>query len=129
MDLFDPGSHGSTFGGSPFSSAVALAALTAIEMENLPVQAEEKGRYVMQKLRAVAAGSSIITQVRGKGLMIGIELRKGGPNGHDIAEKLYEEGLILKDTHEWVLRFTPPIVSSIEELDIALAAIDRVLGR
>ncbi len=128
MDLFDPGSHGSTFGGSPFSSAVALAALTAIEMENLPAQAEEKGRYVMQKLQAVAAGSSIITQVRGKGLMTGIELRKGGPNGHDIAEKLYEEGLILKDTHEWVLRFTPPIVSSIEDLDIALAAIDRVLG-
>jgi len=126
MDLFDPGSHGSTFGGCPISSAIALAALTAIEMEDLPGQAASKGAYVMEKLGAIASKSAYIAEIRGEGLMIGIELKKDGPNGHDFAEKLYEEGMILKDTHEWVLRFTPPIVATRDDLDCALAMIERV---
>ncbi len=129
MKLFDPGSHGSTFGGCPISSAIALAALTAIEMENLPLQSEEKGEYVMEKLMSIAEKSSYIEEIRGKGLMIGIELKKDGPDGHDFAERCYKEGMILKDTHEWVLRFTPPIVSSIEDLDFALGIMERVFTR
>jgi ornithine--oxo-acid transaminase len=61
--------------------------------------------------------------------MMGIELKKDGPNGHDFAEQLYEAGMIMKDTHEWVLRFTPPIVSTIEELDCALGMIERVFTK
>jgi ornithine--oxo-acid transaminase len=126
MQLFDPGSHGSTFGGCPISSAIALAALTAIEIEELPLQASEKGKYVMEKLVAIAAKSKYVVEIRGKGLMIGIELKQDGPNGHDLAEKLYEEGMIMKDTHGWVLRFTPPIVATIEDLDYALGMIEKV---
>jgi len=127
MELFDPGSHGSTFGGCPISSAIGLASLRAIEMENLPKQAAEKGEYVMSKLREIASRSPHITEIRGKGLMIGIELKHGGPNGHDIAVKAWDEGMVLKDTHEWVLRFTPPLVSSVEDLDYALAIMEKVL--
>jgi ornithine--oxo-acid transaminase len=125
MKLFEPGSHGSTFGGSPISSAIGLAALTAIEMENLPRQAEEKGAYLLGRLRDIAGESPHITEVRGRGMMIGIELKKGGPDGHDFAERLYREGMICKDTHRWVLRFTPPIVSTIPDLDCALAMLER----
>jgi len=126
MDLFDPGSHGSTFGGCPISSAIALASLEAIEMEKLPEMAVIKGEYVMKRLGEIAGKSNIIKEIRGLGLMIGIELKDDGPDGHDIAEKMYEKGMILKDTHRWTLRFTPPIVAEIEELDYALGLMEEV---
>jgi len=128
MGLFDPGSHGSTFGGSPLASAIGLAALTAIEIEDLPAQARDKGERVMARLREIAGRSRHIREVRGKGLMTGIELKEDGPDGHDFAVRLYEEGLILKDTHRWVLRFTPPIVSSVEDLDTAVGMIEKVFA-
>jgi len=127
MDLMNPGSHGSTFGGCPISSAIGLAALRAIEMEDLAKQAVEKGEYVMSKLGEISSRSPHIDEIRGKGLMIGIELKQDGPDGHDIAVKAWDEGLVLKDTHKWVLRFTPPIVSSVEELDFALGIIEKLL--
>lgn len=126
MSLFDPGSHGSTFGGCPISSAIALAALTAIEIEDLPAQATEKGAYVVEKLQNIADKSPHIEEIRAKGMMIGIELKKDGPDGHDFAVKAWDEGMVLKDTHKWVLRFTPPIVSSIEDLDFALGVMDKI---
>ncbi|MBE7490547.1 MAG: aspartate aminotransferase family protein [Planctomycetes bacterium] len=128
MDLLGPGSHGSTFGGCPISSAIAVAALTAIEQEKLVDQAREKGPWVMERLRQIAKDSPRIHQLRGKGLMFGIELTRDGPDGHAVAEKLVEAGLILKDTHRWILRFTPPIVASREELEFALEAMARVLA-
>ena len=120
MNLFEPGSHGSTFGGCPISSAIAYAALNAIEMEKLPSQASEKGKYVMSELEKIASESRHIEEIRGKGLMIGIELKKDGPDGHHFSVKFLEKGMIIKDTHEWVLRFTPPIVASKKDLDFAL---------
>jgi ornithine--oxo-acid transaminase len=126
MQLFDPGSHGSTFGGSPLSSAIALASLEAIEAEELPRKAAENGAYVLERLFAIAEKSPYIKEIRGKGLMIGIELDRDGPDGHDLALRLVEEGIILKDTHRWVLRFTPPIVATKAELDCALGMIERV---
>jgi ornithine--oxo-acid transaminase len=128
MDLFEPGSHGSTFGGCPISSAISYAALNAIEIEDLPKQSAEKGEYVLGRLREIASGSRHIAQVRGRGLMIGIQLKEGGPDGHDFALKLFEEGMICKDTHRWVLRFTPPLVSSKEELDFALGLMRKVFA-
>ncbi|HDS31119.1 MAG TPA: aspartate aminotransferase family protein, partial [Firmicutes bacterium] len=77
MKLFEPGSHGSTFGGCPISSAIGLAALTAIEIENLPRQAELKGTYLLERLSDIASNSEHIAEVRGKGMMIGIEMKKG----------------------------------------------------
>ncbi len=126
MELFEPGSHGSTYGGCPISSAIGLAALTAIEMEDLPRQSREKGAYVMKRLLKIAGASEHIEEVRGKGMMIGIELKKDGPDGHEFAERLYEEGMIIKDTHKWVLRFTPPIVTDVPALDCALDMMERV---
>jgi ornithine--oxo-acid transaminase len=126
MDLFEPGSHGSTFGGCPISSAVAYAALNAIEIENLPEKAVEKGEYVLGRLKEIASKSKYIEAVRGRGLMIGIQVRKDGPDGHDFSLKLYEAGMICKDTHRWVLRFTPPIVSTTGELDHALGIMEKV---
>jgi ornithine--oxo-acid transaminase len=129
MDLFEPGSHGSTFGGCPLSCAVSLAALTAIEMEDLPKQSTEKGAYVVEKLREIAKKSPYISAVRGKGLMIGIVVKEDGPDGHEFSSRLFKEGMICKDTRRWVLRFTPPIVSSIDELDHALAIFEKVFTK
>jgi ornithine--oxo-acid transaminase len=126
MDLFGPSSHGSTFGGCPISSAIAYAALHAIEMEKLPEQASEKGKYLMSELQKIADKSPHIESVRGKGMMIGIELKKGGPDGHHYSEVFMEKGMIIKDTHEWVLRFTPPIVASKDDLDYALGLMKEV---
>lgn len=126
MQLFDPGSHGSTFGGSPLSSAIALASLAAIENEDLARKSAENGAYVMEKLIPIGEKSKHVKEVRGKGLMIGIELKQEGPDGHHFAVQLVKEGLILKDTHRWILRFTPPLVSTREELDCAIGMIERV---
>ncbi len=125
MDQFEPGSHGSTFGGSPLSSLIACAALAAIEFEKLPEQATEKGAYVMQRLREIARKAPRIKEVRGLGMMFGIELNQNGPDGHEYTRRLLELGAIVKDTHHWVMRFTPPIVATREELDFALGLIEQ----
>lgn len=125
MQLMGPGSHGSTFGGAPLSSAVALAALTAIEHERLPEQARQKGEKVQARLEAIAAKAPRIQEVRGAGLMFGIEIDRDGPDAHHYTERLLELGAIVKDTHEWVLRFTPPIVATEAELDGVLDLIEQ----
>lgn len=126
MQLFGPGSHGSTFGGCPISSCIAYAALTAIEAEGLVQQAQEKGEYVWQRLQEIAEQSPRIKEVRGKGMMFGIELTQDGPDGHHFSVELLKLGAILKDTHKWVLRFTPPIVANHDELDFVLELIEQV---
>ncbi|HEX9744586.1 MAG TPA: aspartate aminotransferase family protein [bacterium] len=126
MELYTPGSHGSTFGGSPLSSAIAYAALNAIEMEKIPEQAAEKGAKIIPQLQAIGKKSKYIKEVRGMGLMIGIEFKQDGPDGHDFAMKLYDEGIVAKDTHKWVLRFTPPIVTSMEDLEWAVGRMENV---
>ncbi|MCC7508217.1 MAG: aspartate aminotransferase family protein [Planctomycetes bacterium] len=128
MDLFGPGSHGSTFGGCPISSCIAYAALCAIEEEKLVEQAQEKGEYVWQRLQEIAESAPRIKELRGKGMMFGIELTQDGPDGHHFSELLLEKGAILKDTHKWVLRFTPPIVARREDLDFVLGCIGQVFA-
>ena len=124
MELMGPGSHGSTFGGCPISSAIGVAALEAIEQENLVQQAAEKGPRVMAKLREIAERSPRIAQIRGKGMMFGIEVTREEPDADAYSKKLLKLGAILKSTHRWVLRFTPPIVSSNDDLDHVLSLID-----
>ncbi len=128
IDLFGPGSHGSTFGGCPISSALGLAALTAIEHEDLCAQARDKGAHVATRLESIARGNARIAEVRGAGMMFGIELTRTGPDGPAYAKRLLELGLVVKDTHHWVLRFTPPITASTAELDHALDALERAFG-
>lgn len=128
MDLFGPGSHGSTFGGSPISSCIAYAALIAIEEEGLVEQAQGKGEWMMERLLEIADKSPRIKEVRGKGMMFGIELTRDGPGGHHFTERFLEKGAIIKDTHNWVLRFTPPIVASNEDLEWVLGIIEEVFA-
>jgi ornithine--oxo-acid transaminase len=105
MQLFGPGDHGSTFGGNPLGCAVAEAALDVIVDENLPARARYAGAAIMQGLRAMR--SPLVKEVRGRGLLIGIELTIPA---HHVSDQLLERGIAAKDTHETVLRIAPPLV-------------------
>lgn len=129
MDLFKPGSHGSTYGGSPLSAAISYAALNAIEMEKLPERSAQMGKYVTDRLEEIRKKSKHILRIKSKGLFIGIEVNHDGPEAHDFSDELCHEGLICKDTNKWVLRFTPPLVASREELDYAIALIEKVFTK
>ena len=117
-----PGAHGSTFGGNPLAMAAGVAALTAMEEENLPQQAAEKGQYLMEKLRAIQSPN--IREVRGLGLMIGIELKeKAAP----YLKALLQKRIIALNAGLTVIRLLPPLVISYEQLDIVAAALGEVL--
>ena len=120
LGLFEPGSHGSTFGGNPLACACAISALEIIEEENLVQNSLEMGNYFMDKLKQIK--NPIIKEVRGKGLFIGLELfEKARP----YCEKLMEHGLLCKDTHENVIRFAPPLIITKEEIDWAMERIKK----
>ena len=128
MELMDAGSHGSTFGGCPISSAIGYASLVAIEQEDLVQQARDKGEYVFGRLQEIAAKSPRIETVRGRGLMFGIEVTKEEPDANAYSKKLLKMGAVIKGTHRWVLRFTPPIVATREDLDHVLGLIESVFA-
>ncbi|MBE3595919.1 MAG: ornithine--oxo-acid transaminase [Hydrogenibacillus sp.] len=123
LDVFNPGSHGSTFGGNPLACAVAVAALDVIENERLPERARALGAYFMDALKRIRHPH--IKEVRGKGLLIGMELTVPA---RPYAEKLKAKGLLCKETHERTLRFAPPLVITKEELDWALERIRDVFS-
>ena len=117
-----PGTHGTTFGGNPLSCAAGLAALTAIEEEDLAGQAAEKGAYLMDKLRQI--DSPLIREVRGMGLMIGIELKqKVAP----YLKELQDRSILALNAGMTVLRLLPPLVISYEQLDHLVDALSEVL--
>jgi ornithine--oxo-acid transaminase len=122
LGVFEPGSHGSTFGGNPLACACAIAALNVIEEENLVQRSLEMGEYFMSKLKEIK--NPVIKEIRGKGLLIGIELKE---NARPYCEKLKANGLLCKDTHETVIRLAPPLVISKYEIDWALERIKKVL--
>jgi ornithine--oxo-acid transaminase len=115
MSLFSPGDHGSTFGGNPLASAVAEVALDVIIDEKLASRARYAGAKIMQGLRAVQ--SPLVKEVRGRGLLIGIELTV--PAKH-LSLALLERGVAAKDTHGSVLRIAPPLVIDDNEIDFLL---------
>lgn len=120
--LFEPGSHGSTFGGNPLGCAVANTALDLLQEEKLVEASFEKGRYFMEKLQEIK--SPVIKEVRGKGLLVGLELLgKARP----YCEELMELGILAKETHDNVIRFAPPLVITLKEIDWALERIRKVL--
>ena len=106
MGLFQPGDHGSTFGGNPLASAVAEAALDVIVTEELAERARRAGARIVAGLKSIAAPS--IVQVRGRGLLIGVVL--AGPAAHELSEALLERGVVAKDTRPDVLRIAPPLI-------------------
>ncbi|MGJ3222196.1 ornithine--oxo-acid transaminase [Geobacillus thermoleovorans] len=124
LSVFEPGSHGSTFGGNPLACAVSIAALEVIEEERLAERSLELGEYFLAKLKQIE--NKDIKEIRGRGLFIGVELH--GP-ARPYCEALKEQGLLCKETHETVIRFAPPLIITKEELDWAFERIANVLSR
>lgn len=125
LDVFMPGDHGSTFGGNPLACAVARTALNVLIEENMIENAAEMGAYFMSGLKEIKSRNT--KEVRGKGLMIGVELNPEAGGARRFCERLMRQGLLCKDTHENVIRFTPPLVITKEEIDWSLERIEAVL--
>lgn len=126
MAQFTPGDHGSTFGGNPLAAAVGLAALDLLEHEQLVRRAAEQGSYLMARLRALA--HLAITDVRGRGLLVGVQIDPSVASARQVCEALMQEGVLTKDTHHTVVRLAPPLVVEREQIDLTVAALGRVLA-
>ncbi len=126
LGVFNPGDHGSTFGGNPLGCAVARVAMKILTRDKLAERAAEVGGAFIERLRGIDA--KIIKEVRGKGLLIGIELLPEAGGAKKYCKQLKEEGLLCKETVENVLRIAPPLVIEQKDLDWAYERIARVLG-
>ncbi len=126
MDVFTPGDHGSTFGGNPMACAIGTAAIEVILDEDLPARAFELGGYFMDKL--IHIGSPHVREVRGRGLLIGVEIKESSGTARPYCEHLMELGILAKETHHQVIRFAPPLVITKDEIDWALERIAKVLA-
>ncbi len=125
LGVFRPGDHGSTFGGNPLACAVAREALKVLVEEGLIERSAELGAYFLGRLSRIE--SEHIKEVRGMGLMIGVELKHEAGGARRFCEALKDRGLLCKETHKHVIRFAPPLVVTEEELDWALEQIELVL--
>jgi len=124
--LFRPGEHGSTFGGNPLGAAVARAALRVIREENLAERSLQLGEYFMEQLSEIP--SPHVKEVRGKGLLIGVELKPEAKGARRFCEAMQGRGILAKETHDNVIRFAPPLVIDKETIDWALPSIRDVLN-
>ena len=126
MDVYKPGDHGSTFGGNPLACAVARAAMRALKDEGLVERSARMGEYLMGKLRALKSG--YVKEIRGRGLLVGIELHASAGGARRFCEDLMRRGMLCKETHEHVIRLAPPLVISEKEIDWAMARLKKVLA-
>lgn len=124
MDVFTPGSHGSTFGGNPLSCAVSLAALDVIEEENLVERTQEMGAYFVKGLKEI--NNPHLVDIRARGLFVGVEFDRPV---REYCERLKEEGVLCKETQENTIRFAPPLVITKDEVDWALERIHKVIAQ
>lgn len=122
--LLQPGEHGSTFGGNPLATAVALEVLQVIEEEHLREQAERVGNYLQAQLRALQAEGAPIEEVRGRGLMVGVQLNR--PVARTVVAKAFAHRLILNATSDHTLRLVPPLVLTEADVDEAIAILRQV---
>jgi len=122
LGVFKPGDHGSTFGGNPLAARVARESLSVLIEENMIENSARMGEYFLGKLKQII--SKHIVEVRGKGLWIGVEL--DGP-ARPYCERLKDEGILCKETHDHVIRFAPPLIITKEEIDWALERIEKVI--
>lgn len=127
LGLIQPGEHGSTFGGSPLAAAVGIAALEVLEENHLDQRAQELGEYFMEKLRAIK--SPVVKEIRGKGLLIGVELYPEAGGARKYCEMLQRKGILAKETHDHVIRFAPPLIVEEKTLDWAIRRIAKVLAK
>jgi ornithine--oxo-acid transaminase len=127
MSVFNPGSHGSTFGGNALAARIGLEALAVIEEEHLVERSAEMGIYLQDRLRAMR--SNIVKDVRGRGLWVGVEVDANVVSARAVCDALLENGILSKDTHGTVLRFAPPLTITRDEIDWGMERIERVFAR
>ncbi len=125
LGLFTPGEHGSTFGGNPLAMAVARASLRVLTEENMVTNSAKMGEYLLEQL--VEISSPHVKEVRGKGLLIGVELHPKAGGARRFCEALVNVGILAKETHENVIRFAPPLIINQADIDWALPGIREVL--
>lgn len=123
MRVFEPGTHGSTYGGNPLACAIGSAALDVIIDEKLPDRAFDLGNYFLSALRGLE--SRIIKEVRGRGLLLAIEFKE--PVAKEFCKKLKANGVLAKDTHGVSVRFAPPLIIAREQIDEAVERVDETL--
>jgi len=126
LGLFTPGEHGSTFGGNPLAAAVSRAALRVIREEKLAERSEQLGEYFIEQLSEMP--SPHVKEVRGRGLLIGVELKPEAKGARRFCEALQRKGILAKETHDNVIRFAPPLIIDKETIDWALPSIREVLN-
>ncbi len=126
LGLFQPGEHGSTFGGNPLAAAIARASLRVIREEKLSERAHELGTYFTEQLSEIP--SPHVKEVRGRGLLIGVELKPEAGGARRFCVALQEKGILAKETHDNVIRFAPPLVIDKDTIDWALPSIRDVLN-
>lgn len=126
LGLFQPGEHGSTFGGNPLAAAVSRAALKVIREEKLAERSHELGTYFVEQLSEIP--SRHVKEVRGRGLLIGVELKPEAKGARRFCEALKSKGILAKETHDNVIRFAPPLVIDKATIDWALPSIREVLN-
>lgn len=126
LGLFQPGEHGSTFGGNPLAAAIGCAALDAIIDEHMVENSAIMGEYFLEQLAEIP--SPWIKEVRGRGLLIGVELKKEAGGARRFCDALMHEGILCKETHENVIRFAPPLIIDRETIDWALSKIRPVMN-
>ena len=126
LGLLVPGEHGSTFGGNPLAAAIGRASLRVIVEEKLAERSAEMGTYFMEQLAEIP--SPHVKEVRGKGLLIGVELKRTSGGARRFCEALQTHDILAKETHDYVIRFAPPLVIDKETIDWALPRIREVLN-
>ncbi len=126
LGVLRPGEHGSTFGGNPLACAVARTAIKVLVEENMIENAAEMGAYFLKGLKQIK--TTKIKEIRGKGLMIGVELHQESGGARIYCEKLMGLGILCKETHEQTIRFAPPLTINRKEIDWALERLEKVLG-
>ena len=128
MDVFDPGSHGSTFGGNALAAAVALEALLVLQDERLVARSAEMGDYLIARLRAVQRlAGPVIRDVRGRGLWVGVDIDPAHASARELVERLAENGVLSKETHQTVIRFAPPLTITAALIDRAVDTFARIV--
>lgn len=127
MDVLNPGEHGSTFGGNPLACAVARAALKVLVEEGMIENSAVMGDYFLEGLKTLK--NPQIKEVRGIGLMLGVEFAAGKTNARDYCEQLKDKGLLCKETHKNIIRFAPPLVVTKKDINFALGIIHEVIDK
>jgi ornithine--oxo-acid transaminase len=125
LGVFEPGQHGSTFGGNPVASAIGRRVVEMLRTGELQERSAKLGEYLLQEIRGAELGT--VAEVRGRGLWIGIDLAEGAGTARAACEALLGEGVLAKDTHETTIRLAPPLVIEREEIDWALERVIPVV--